>query len=320
MKLRLAALGSLCVMMGACTHASDSASLEQSVPSKNQRMMALAPDQGQARYGRPIAVVPGEQAVSVREHRYVNGLRQDILLKGGALRGVQNGLTILAHTSRQETLDEQVPLVRPSESGIRSEIGSVFPHLDMQIAERESSNAYGPYGLALGRAGGDVRCAYMWQWIDENRMPAEAAPAGPLSIRVRLCRAGVTFDEMASEMDHLAIGGEQVAGLEPPGVIGAAAAREPVAHAREPREIRRVASHHVRRPANLERREEIVSAPAGAVSGSRYMGTMPAAPNYQQAAAAPVAPKFAGDLPAQAYLGPGGSTSAAPVVAAAKYY
>ena len=314
---RIPALVGFCFVIGACTHGDEHLSLEQSVPSKNANMMALAPRQGPMPHGRPIAVLPGEQVASVKEHGYVNGLRQDILLKGGAMRGVQNSITILARTSRQETLDEQVPLVRPSEQQIRSEIGGAFPHLDMQIAERESSNAYGPYGLALGRAAGDLRCAYMWQWIDENRLPAEAALAGPMSIRARLCQAGVTFDAMAAEMDHLTVGGQaDVAAIEPIGVIEAPAESPATVVALKPRP-RRVATQHVRRPRQVARHEAPVAEPAAFEPGPRYMGAAPA-PVYQQAAAAQSVPRLSGDLPAQAYLGP--SITTATKTAAAKYY
>ena len=325
--LRISALGGLCFVMGACTHANDSVSLEQSVPSQNARMMALAPDQSQAPRGRPIVFLPGEHVASVKEHRYLDGLRQDVLLTGSTVHGLQNSMTVLARTSHQETLDEHVPLVRPSEPQIRSEIGGAFPHLEMQIAERESSNAYGPYGLALGRSASDVHCAYMWQWIDENRLPAEAALAGPISVRVRLCQAGATFDQMASEFDHMTIGGQAgVAAIEPLGVIEApAAARGPIAPSRKPHQI---AAHHARRATRVARHEEPAAAPEAFASGPRYMGAAPvatpvvqqaAAPVYQQAAAS-VGPKLSGDLPSQAYLGPSASTVPATKTAAAKYY
>ena len=328
--LRIPILGGLCLVLTACTHASDGVSLEQSVPSADVRMMALAPEQGVTLHGRPIATLPDEQVASVKEHGYVDGLRQDILLKGGAQRDVQNSVTILARTSRRDTLDEQVPLVRPTEPQIRSEIGGAFPHLDMRIAERESRNSYGSYGLALGRAAGDVRCAYMWQWIDENRLSADAALAGPVSIRVRLCQTGVTFDAMAAEMDHLTIGGPaamQQAAAAPLGVIEApTGAREPVSrlrsvHGHKPRpSAHRVAAHRALRQTRVARREEPVAVPADLAPGPRYMGVTPvSAPIAQQAAVASAVPKLAGDLPAQAYLGPSASTGAARN-AAVKYY
>ena len=47
----------------------------------------------------------------------------------------------------------------------------------------------------------------MWQWIDANRLPSDAGVMGPVSLRIRLCQAGTTFDAMASLVDRLVIGG-----------------------------------------------------------------------------------------------------------------
>ena len=46
----------------------------------------------------------------------------------------------------------------------------------------------------------------MWQWIDANRLPRDAGVMGPVSVRVRLCQTGTTFDALASLVDHLVIG------------------------------------------------------------------------------------------------------------------
>jgi Cellulose biosynthesis protein BcsN len=160
-------------------------------------------------HDRVIASLPDAagRITSVRVKRYANGVRQDVLFDDSAIKGARNSLTLLARTSQQSTLDESVPLYPPTESAIRSEIGAQFPHVAMQIVERESSNRYGPYGLALGRVGADLHCLYMWQWIDANHLPQDAGVNGPLSIRIRLCQAATTFDAMASLLNGLTIGG-----------------------------------------------------------------------------------------------------------------
>ena len=192
----------------------------------------------------------------------------------------------------------------------------------MQVAERESNNAYGPYGIALGRSGADVRCAYMWQWIDQNRLPAEAGVTGPLSIRIRLCKTDTTFDAMAAEMDHLTIGGpasiEQVAANQPIHVIEAPAQAHKSARVqRNP--SRRIAMVHKHR-AVIARRDETPT-PDTATDGPRYMS--PTTMGIRPAPIMPVAPAaptvLSGDLPAQAYQGPTARPSAA-ITATAKYY
>ena len=316
------ALFSICLMTAACTHGDESASLEQSIaapPTPRSQMMALAPSRAQ--HSRPLATLPeaagGIQAV--RAHDYVNGLRQDILLKGGAVRGIQNSITILARTDRRETLDEQVPLYKPTEAAIRSEIGGQFPHVEMQVAGRDSHNAYGPYGLALGRAGDDGRCLYMWQWIDANRLPPDAGLIGPVSVRVRLCQAGTTFDAMAALVDHLAIGApaEAVADDDQPHVVAApvaapsdeaAVAEAPAKHALRHRHAARRPRLRVARHQREDERETVRNATLEAPEGPRFMGPTSMVPSQaretrqQGADLAPV--RLSSDLPPEAYLGP----------------
>ncbi len=60
------------------------------------------------------------------------------------------------------------------------------------------------YGLAVG-AVGDVRCAFAWQWLDDVRGKDAGfmAKPRPASIRLRLCRRGVTADDLAAWFDGL---------------------------------------------------------------------------------------------------------------------
>jgi hypothetical protein len=305
----LAALASLGLLTTACTHDGGSAttSLEQSVAAPQassgprSQMMALASPH--VSHQRPVAMLPAEAGPvrSVRAHDYVDGFRQDVALDGGSVSHIQNGITVLTRTTREPTLDDKVPLYRPTEAGIRSEIGAQFPHLSMQVAERSSSNLYGSYGLALGRAGGDVRCLYMWQWIDENRLPPNAGVVGPVSVRVRLCRAGTTFDALAALVDHLTIGndagGDRVAdAAEIVGAPAETAAAVPVKHATRVK-LARVRSHH---KAVAHRDDGMRPQEASMPDGPRYM----AASSGQAAIAAPAPASFAADLPPQALLGP----------------
>ena len=319
----------LALLLGACTHDATGdagASLEDSVQPRS-RMMALAPE-GAGRRERVAAVsdhprlaaLPAEAASvgAVRSRDYVDGFRQDIALMGARVPLESNGITVLARTDARDTLDERVPLARPTEGAVRSEIGAAFPHIAMQVVERERSNDYGPYGLALGRVGGDIRCLYMWQWIDSNRLPRDAGLAGPVSVRVRLCRAGTSFDEMAAFTDHLVIGPQEavtVAANDEARVLpiaDEAAADKPKRPAR-----RRVAEHRHRRPTALARRDDRpiyepsddLVAPAPAATGPRYLTSGVATPAAVRApmpemAVASAAPKLGGDLPPEAFAGP----------------
>ena len=315
----MALLGA-CLLTGACTHGDESASLEGSVavpPAPRSQMMALAPSRKAA--ARPVATLPeaAGDIGTVRTRDYVNGLRQDILLKGGAVRGIQNSITILARTDRRDSLDEQVPLYKPTEAAIRSELGGQFPHVAMQVAERDSHNSYGPYGLALGRTGNDVRCLYMWQWIDANRLPPDAGVMGPVSVRVRLCQAATTFDAMASLVDHLAIGvpvasAEAAAADDQVHVIAApaiAAAEGAPVEAAPARVRRRVAAKRKRTRFARRRREDdrepVQTSAIEPPSGARFMASTTMAPAPARGSqATDIATKLSSDLPPEAYLGP----------------
>lgn len=316
------------LLLGACTHDAGGdagASLEDSVQPRS-RMMALAPEAKSRRLrvaavsDHPrMAALPADAASygAVRSRDYVDGFRQDIALTGARVPLVSNGMTVLVRTDARDSLDERVPLERPTEGAVRSEIGAAFPHIAMQVVDRERSNAYGPYGLALGRVGADIRCLYMWQWIDSNRLPRDAGMVGPASVRVRLCRAGTSFDEMAAYADHLVLGPQEsvVASAEDGRVLPLAEEPAPAEPHRATR--RRSAEHRPHhRPTAVARRDDgpiyepsDVVAPASAPDGPRYLTRAVATPATVRApmpvvAAAAAAPKLGGDLPPEAFAGP----------------
>ena len=285
----------LCLALGACNGAGPSGtSLEDSMPPRSGDMLALAPSGGTMPTAAVVAL-PDEAGTvaSVRGHSYLDGFRQDVLFKASPVRGVENGITILAQTSRQSTLDEKVPLFKPSEAAIRAEIGRAFPHLSMQVVERPASNAYGAYGLAIGRAGGTIHCIYMWQWIDAGSTGRDVDFTGPASVQVRLCKSDATFDALAAMMDHLSLrrdaGSQGLAVVDPP--HEAVEPRKHVAARRMHRAHRVSVASAEPRPTGFA--ETPVSAPA-------------------------VSQPLASDLPAQAYLGPRSAGAALPATMSAK--
>ena len=291
------ALACVCLVLGACERASDPAagSLEQSVAAPQSRMMALSSTSVAQAPAQAVATLPPEagDVADVRGHAFVDGFRQDIFLKGSPLSAIRNSVTVLARTSHVATLDEATPLFKPMEAAIRSEIGRQFPHVAMQVVERSSSNGYGPYGLALGRGQGDAHCLYMWQWVDENRLPPEAGLSGPVSVRVRLCQSGTTFDAMAAMLDHLTIrmAGPTSVAANDGGIVDAPATDKPVAT----KKARHASVHHARHIA--ARRDE---------TRDEAVLTQPVV-SPQPASTA----SFATDLPPQALLGPKAASAGA---------
>ena len=271
--------------LGACTATDPTAklSLEESVAAP--RLVALAnPKETPSAPLIAVALPPEAGAVTdAASHTAPGGVLQEVALDGGAAKGVRNGVTLAVPAD----VRGKGPALfgKPYEPAIRAELKAYFPGVAMQVMTRASANAYGPYGLALGRAQGDVRCLYAWQWIDEAQTLARVAIAGPIGTRVRLCRANQSFDDLAATVDRLMLGRDAPA-------APVVTSLEPVAPAATAKPHRRV-TH-----ARLHRRHHHPTAPALAQSA-------PAAPQgFVPVAVAAEATKLSTDLPAEAYRGP----------------
>jgi hypothetical protein len=162
-----------------------------------------------------VALPSGAGAVAqVRERAYANGFGQDIALQGvAAMDANRVEITVATQAGGGRNL---APMAKPTEAGIKAEIAARFPGAAMQVVTRPRGNAYGPYGLAVGRQRSGARCIFAWQWIDNvNAAPAGGArpqgtfsmagQAAPASIRVRLCRSDATLDQLAAHMDQMTV-------------------------------------------------------------------------------------------------------------------
>ncbi len=283
--------------LGACGATDPTArlSLEESVAAP--RLVALSGTGKNPAAPLVAMALPPEagSATEVSSHPAPGGILQEVALDGGAMKRVRNGVTIAIPTDPRG----RGPALfgKPYEPAIRAELAAYFPNIPMQVMTRASANAYGPYGLALGRADGDVHCLYFWQWIDEPRTLAHLGTSGPVGTRVRLCRANQSFDELAATVDRLMLGRDAptmpvVASLEPiaPVETGKPHVRHPrVAHARLHRRIR----------------HDRPTAPT--------LGQFTPAPpqNFSPVVVAAEAPKLSSDLPAEAYRGPPAISAAA---------
>jgi hypothetical protein len=157
----------------------------------------------------------------VRERRFVNGAAQEITLAEG---DIDNRLEIAVGSEPEDIATTlAVPMAKPTEDGIRLELAERFPNVSMQIVTRAMSNSYGPFGLAIGASGRDGRCIYGWQWIEDVRgvraskasffRKLNAMASGKTAdawVRLRLCRHGLTVDQLATAMTQLVVGGPAV--------------------------------------------------------------------------------------------------------------
>ncbi|MEM7565884.1 MAG: cellulose biosynthesis protein BcsN, partial [Pseudomonadota bacterium] len=137
----------------------------------------VAPSYALARFGPP-----GPRATAVQQSLEAENVTQTVLLVSEAATPGQNALDIV--------LREGGRLERPSLRAITAEIAKAFPEHRLAIADRATSNRYGPYGLAYGRSSG-VGCGYAWQQVDGQERATGILPGRRyrLDIRLRFCGA-----------------------------------------------------------------------------------------------------------------------------------
>lgn len=146
----------------------------------------------------------------MRERHFRNGTRQEVVMAGGT--SGENVLDVSVRTSGGENAPRgELQIGRPSQRGIAIETAARFPGMRLHVVTRPMSNAYGPFGLAVGRRADGERCIFAWQWIDDinsanGRSAGFATLLGggaPASVRLRMCRSNMTLDEMAGFMEAL---------------------------------------------------------------------------------------------------------------------
>lgn len=173
-------------------------------------------------------------------------------------------------------------VARPTEAMIRAEIASAFPGEAARVVGTPRHNAFGPYGLAVVSGPGERRCVYAWQWLagTDSRI-RQRLGGGDAVWRLRLCRDGITLDDIAAALDRLDLGAVRPAPAQP------------------------------RRTARATRRDAPAPVPRLPVeTGS--VGAVPGAGRYLAPIAAPEpaiqttvsSARLATTLPAEAYRGP----------------
>lgn len=237
-----------------------------------------------------LAALPVEagEVVSVGEESRETGFIQTVTLAGDTAVSGSNHIRVEAvprgHAAK--TL--------ASVETIEAELAERMPGVAMRILPYSIASAAGPIGVATGTASGGVRCAYAWQVSNTGegeegfgRFLARNEKA--YSVRVRLCRGGVSEEQLVTTMQGLRLAttsatrmpsGPVMVGSDALATAQGGAAYVPVAPAPM------IAAAPVRRapPVSVEARER-KSAPSKAVA------TAPAArPAATPAPAASVAP------------------------------
>jgi hypothetical protein len=154
---------------------------------------------------------PGSvSVVTVLERRYANALTQTIVLSNDSAATGENSIEATffgpvgpgaaqGDTLRWRPLDA----VRVSEEMI-----DAFPGVRMIRSPYYVQNGYGPFGYGVGRPRGGGTCLYAWQQIEPERNKfGEPRTRGSIGLRVRLCRAKATEEELLRFMYGLVVSG-----------------------------------------------------------------------------------------------------------------
>ena len=284
-----------------------------SVAKVETRPRAIAADSA-------IAHLPEAAGYSkgVRERHYINGYWQEIALASD-VREADSFIQIAIQNGKASMSADKAPVWKPGETGIRDELARAFPRIRMAVVTSGAyENRYGRFGLAIGRIGESLRCIYAWQYVDDarqtfnegQRIPLDAgAHAAPSALRIKLCRADATIDELVGFVQHLTVAiPENYGAVET--VAEAAPERTTPGRAFAVAQVRRPARRAQPVIARAETRQApLYAAPApgaypAAPDGPRYMAPVagPAAVPAAYGGAAPGA--LSPMLPPQAYRGP----------------
>jgi hypothetical protein len=151
-----------------------------------------------------LAALPAEagEVVSVGEERRESGFVQTVTLAGDTAVSGSNHIRVEAvprgHAAKTLASSET----------IEAELAERMPGVAMRVLPYSIASASGPIGVATGTASGGVRCAYAWQVSntgegEEGFGRFLARDEKAYSVRVRLCRGGVSEEQLVTTIQGL---------------------------------------------------------------------------------------------------------------------
>jgi Cellulose biosynthesis protein BcsN len=152
---------------------------------------------------RAIIVPPpgGPSVVAVLQQTYQNGISQEIALSTASLTSGQNAfyVSLLNNTASNMETPETLSLSPLTPDRIEREMEERIPGVAMQTSLVYVQNKFGPFGFATGRSASGDLCLYAWQQIEPDK-PAILVPGGAISVRLRLCDADASVDQLLRVM------------------------------------------------------------------------------------------------------------------------
>ncbi|MBM1170259.1 cellulose biosynthesis protein BcsN [Microvirga arabica] len=152
---------------------------------------------------RAIVVPPpgGPSIVAVLQRNFQNGISQEIALSTASLTSGQNAfyVSLLNNTASNMEIPETLSLPPLTPDRIEREMEERIPGVAMQTSLVYVQNKFGPFGFATGRSPSGDLCLYAWQQIEPDK-PAILVPGGAISVRLRLCDADASVDQLLRVM------------------------------------------------------------------------------------------------------------------------
>ena len=250
----------------------------------------------------------------VRERRHLNGYSQEIVLVSDDA-SAESRIEIAVQDGKPVVGSEKAPVWKPGEAGIRDELTHHFPDMRMQVVVNGGyENKYGSFGAAIGRKGDALRCIYAWQYVadarktfDEGqRIRSADAVAAPAALRIKLCRADTTIDDLIAYVRALNVVIPSAYAAEEPTQAAEAVIPHRILAKRalKPRHRRFVMNSGAREPMRSPDSSTTFTYPASS-DGRRFMAPIQLAPaNASKPILSFNSSSLDPNLPPQAYRGP----------------
>lgn len=159
----------------------------------------VEPDQAFA-----VPAVGGPQLTGIVQQQFSNAVQQDILLATSATTPGQNMLRVQFFGPVDSSASGTDTALRPgflAPANIGSEMRQMLPGVPMQRSPYYVQNQYGPFGYAVGRSAGGDTCFYGWQRITSTGLTQTwVGNKGSIQLRLRLCQAGATEEQLLQSM------------------------------------------------------------------------------------------------------------------------
>lgn len=164
---------------------------------------------------RAIIVPPpgGPSIVAVLQRSFQNGVSQEIALSTASRTPGQNAfyVSLASGTSPRSEIDDVLTLPPLAQDRLQDEMDERLPGIEMQTSLVYVQNKYGPFGFATGRSASGEVCLYAWQRVEPNE-PTFLVPGGIISIRLRLCDAAATQEQLLRSMYGFTISAGYISG------------------------------------------------------------------------------------------------------------